>query len=108
MQPPTDARPGPLPPIDMHVHIVGNGLRGSGCWLKVGFWHRPLAAFMRRHIGVGVSTSAPEFDEAYANHLARLVCESSLGAAVILAQDEVYDENGAGLNCRFTFQTITC
>ena len=83
-----------LPPIDAHVHIVGNGLRGSGCWLKVGTWHRPLAAFMLHHIGVGVSTAAPEFDEAYASHLARLVRESSLGAAVILAQDEVYESNG--------------
>jgi uncharacterized protein len=86
-----------LPPIDMHVHIVGNGLRGSGCWLKVGAWHRPLAAFMLHHIGVGVGTQAPEFDEAYANHLARLVRESSLGAAVILAQDEVYDAMGRKL-----------
>lgn len=87
-----------LPPIDAHVHIVGNGLRGSGCWLKIGFWHRPLSAFMLRHIGVGVSTSAPEFDEAYARHLAKLVRESSLGAAVILAQDEVYDASGRKLN----------
>ena len=86
------------PPIDMHVHIVGNGLRGSGCWLKIGPWHRPLAAFMLRHIGVGVSTRAPEFDEAYAVHLARLVRESSLGAAVILAQDEVYDDVGQKLD----------
>ncbi len=84
-------------PIDAHVHIVGNGLRGSGCWMKIGMWHRPLAAFMLRHIGVGVSTSAAEFDEAYANHLAKLVRESSLGAAVILAQDEVYDVHGRKL-----------
>lgn len=82
----------------MHVHIVGNGLRGSGCWLKVGAWHRPLAAFMLRHIGVGVSTSAAEFDEAFTSHLARLVRESSLGAAVILAQDEVYEANGRKVN----------
>ena len=82
----------------MHVHIVGNGLRGSGCWLKIGTWHRPLAAFMLRHIGAGVSTSAPEFDEAYADHLAKLVRESSLGAAVILAQDEVYDASGTKLD----------
>ena len=85
------------PPIDAHIHIVGNGLRGSGCWLKLGFWHRPLAAYMLRHIGLGVSTSAPEFDEAYANHLAKLVRESSLGAAVILAQEEVYDAHGRKL-----------
>jgi uncharacterized protein len=87
-----------LPVIDMHVHIVGNGLRGSGCWMKIGTWHRPLAAFMLHHIGVGVSTSAPEFDEAYAAHLAKLVRESSLDAAVILAQDEVYDSSGKKLN----------
>ena len=53
---------------------------------------------MLRHIGVGVSTSAPEFDEAYATHLAKLMRESSLGAAVILAQDEVYDASGTKLN----------
>lgn len=87
-----------LLPIDTHVHVVGNGLRGSGCWLKVGTWHRPLAAFMLRHIGVGVSTDAPEFDDAYATHVAKLVRESSLGAAVILAQDEVYDASGAKLD----------
>src|ERR1041384_3379600 len=81
-------------PIDAHVHIVGNGLRGSGCWLRVGAWHRPLAAFMLRHIGVGVSMASAEFDGAYASHLARLVRESSLSAAVILAQDEVYDASG--------------
>jgi predicted TIM-barrel fold metal-dependent hydrolase len=90
--------PSSLRPIDMHVHIVGNGLRGSGCWLKIGAAHRPLAAFMLRHIGVGVSLDAPGFDEAYANHLAKLVRVSSLGAAVILAQDEVCDAGGAKLN----------
>lgn len=81
-------------PIDAHVHIVGNGRRGSGCWLKVGAWHRPLAAFMLRHIGVEASTSAADFDETYANHLAQLVASSSLAGAVILAQDEVYDASG--------------
>ena len=85
-------------PLDMHVHIVGNGLRGSGCWMKVGAAHRPLAAFMLRHIGVGVSTRAAEFDDVYANHLAKLVRGSSLSAAVILAQDEVYDAGGRKLD----------
>src|SRR3954454_17595650 len=98
MMPMTPPKPlSSLLPIDGHVHIVGNGLRGSGCWLKLGAAHRPLAAFMLRHIGVGVNTSAPEFDEAYASHLAKLVRKSSLSAAVILAQDEVYDANGRKL-----------
>src|SRR5438445_27616 len=37
--------------IDMHVHVVGNGAGGTGCWLRVSGWHRPLAAFMLRHTG---------------------------------------------------------
>lgn len=85
-------------PIDAHVHIVGNGLRGSGCWLKTDVFHRPLYWFMLRHIGVEVSLNAPEFDDAYTHHLARLVQESSLSAAIILAQDEVYQTNGAKMN----------
>ncbi len=86
------------PSIDMHVHIVGNGLGGSGCWLKTDVWHQPLYWFMLRHIGAGTSLGAPDFDEAYAIHLARLVRESSLGASVILAQDEVYDASGKKLD----------
>lgn len=91
------AAPNPAP-IDMHVHVVGNGKRGSGCWLRVPATHKPLAAFMLRHIGVGVSTDAPEFDEAYARHLAKLVRESSLSHAVILAQDEVYKPDGTKMD----------
>ncbi len=82
----------------MHVHIVGNGKRGSGCWLRIGALHKPLASFMLRHIGVGVSTDAPEFDERYAAHLVKLVRESSLGAAVILAQDEVHHVDGTKMD----------
>src|SRR4051794_6687873 len=82
----------------MHVHIVGNGKRGSGCWLKVGAMHKPLAAFMLHHIGVGVSTDAAEFDETYASHLAKLVRESSLATAVVLAQDEVYNADSTKMS----------
>ena len=86
----------PTPHIDAHIHIVGNGRGGSGCWLRVsGFWHRPLAAYMMRHIGLaGLALDAPDFDERYVAHLARLVRESSCSHAVILAQEEVYDADG--------------
>lgn len=84
----------PQSPIDMHVHIVGNGLRGSGCWLRLGFWHKPLAAWMVRHIGMSVQPTDPAWDEAYLAHLARLVRESSLAAAMVLAHDEVYHDDG--------------
>jgi hypothetical protein len=81
-------------PIDMHVHLVGNGLGGSGCWLRLGFWHKPLAAWMVKHIGMRVQPTDPAWDEEYVAHLARLVRESSMSAAVLLAQDEVYHADG--------------
>jgi hypothetical protein len=84
-------------PIDCHVHLVGNGRRGSGCWLRIGatWWQKPLAAYMLRHVGLhGVSLHGLDFDERYVAHLLRLVRESSISALCLLAQDEVYAPDG--------------
>jgi predicted TIM-barrel fold metal-dependent hydrolase len=85
------------PPIDCHVHLVGNGKSGSGCWLRLGatWWQKPLAAYMLRHVGLGDSSlQAPDFDERYVAHLLRLVRESSVGSVMLLAQDEVFHPDG--------------
>ena len=81
-------------PIDMHVHIVGNGTGGTGCWLRVTGWHRPLAALMLRHIGLPGNAMTGDMDRLYVERLLELVRGSSLRAAVILAQDDVHDESG--------------
>jgi len=81
--------------IDMHVHVVGNGTGGTGCWLQVTGWHRPMAAMMLRHIGLPAGSLAGDLDRLFVERLLELVRESSLQAAVILAQDHVYDEHGA-------------
>ena len=81
-------------PIDMHVHVVGNGTGGTGCWLRVRGWHRPLAAMMLQHIGLPRSAMEGDLDRLYVERLLELVRGSSLGRAVILAQDEVRDEQG--------------
>jgi predicted TIM-barrel fold metal-dependent hydrolase len=91
------ADPGLSKPIDAHVHVVGNGLGGSGCWLRVGGWHRPLAALMLHHIGLPLSAMSGALETLYINRLLELVRGSSLGAAVILAQDLVYDEQGRSI-----------
>jgi hypothetical protein len=84
---------------DGHVHLVGNGLAGSGCWLRLdGWWHRALGEVMRRTIGLEAKVGSPEFDEAFVRHLAGLLAESSLDGALLLAQDEVYDEEGRKLD----------
>lgn len=83
-----------MQPIDGHIHIVGNGARGSGCWLRLKGRHRWLAAFMLRHLGLPPDPMQPDFDEVYVERLLALVRGSSLGSAVILAQEQVYDGHG--------------
>jgi len=84
----------PAKPIDMHVHVVGNGSGGTGCWLRVTGWHRPLAALMLRQVGLPGSAMSGNLDELLVARLLEMMRGSSLGAAVILAQDDVHDENG--------------
>ncbi len=81
-------------PVDMHVHLVGNGRAGSGCWLKPKFMHRVLAGFMLRQIGLKCQLDSPEFDEAYVDLLIRWLRESALTHAVLLGHEEVYHPSG--------------
>ena len=81
-------------PVDMHVHIVGNGAGGTGCWLRVTGWHRFMATMMLRQIGLPAAALRGNLDRLYVERLLELIRTSSLGAAVILAHDEVYYENG--------------
>lgn len=78
----------------MHVHIVGNGSGGTGCWLRVDFRRRIMASYMLRHIGVAPSALHCDLDRLYVERLLQMVRGSSLGAVVILAHDHVYDERG--------------
>src|SRR5207249_2330889 len=80
--------------IDTHVHIVGDGSSGSGCWLRPSPWRRPFAAFMARHVGLPPGALRGDLDRLYIERLLQLVRESSLDAVVILAQEQVYDGNG--------------
>ena len=82
-------------PVDMHVHLVGNGSGGTGCWLRVKGWHRFMAAMMLRQIGLPAAAMHGDLDRLYVERLLELVRTSSLGAAVILAHEQVYREDGA-------------
>ena len=81
-------------PLDFHVHIVGTGASGTGCWLRVDRWHRPLATMMLHGIGMSADAFDRNFDALYVEHLLAQLRSSSLGAAMILAHDEVYDDQG--------------
>jgi hypothetical protein len=78
----------------MHVHMVGNGGGGSGGWLRLKGWHKWLAGFMLRQLGVPASALEGDLESIYADHLARLVRGSSMDAVVLLAHERVHDPDG--------------
>lgn len=84
----------PLPRLDGHVHLVGNGRAGSGCWIRIHGWHRLMGAMMSRTLGLPVGVEHPDFDEIYIETLAGWLRESDLDGALLLAQDEVYRADG--------------
>ncbi len=95
----------PLSPalIDMHVHIVGNGTGGTGCWLRVTGWHRPLAALMVHGIGLPQSALKGDLDRLYVEKLLAQLRASSIRHAVILAQDLVHDDQGRPMKEKGSF-----
>src|SRR5260370_20890949 len=80
--------------IDMHVHMVSNGVAGSGGWLRLEGWLRALAGFMLRQLGVPATALEGDLENIYAEHLLRLVRKSSLDAVVLLAHERVHDSDG--------------
>src|ERR1041384_832308 len=77
--------------IDMHVHMVGNGGGGSGGWLRLNGWHRWLAGFMLRQLGIPANALEGDLESIYSDILAKLVRESSMDAVVLLAHERVHD-----------------
>lgn len=90
--------PGRLKPVDVHVHVVGTGAGGTGCWLRPKGWRRGLLGYMLRHVGLSTAALAGDFDRLYVERLVELVRGSSLGAAVILAHDLVRDDQGRAID----------
>ncbi len=102
----TTPAPQPDSHVDCHVHLVGNGKSGTGCWLRLGatWWQKPLAKHMLRHIGLGASSlHAADFDERYVSHLLQLVRDASVSAVALLAQDEVFHPDGTRMEATGSF-----
>ena len=78
----------------MHVHMVGNGSGESRGWLRLSGWHRWLAAFMLKQLGLPASALSGDLELLYSEHLLQLVRDSSLDAVVLLAHERVHDADG--------------
>lgn len=82
------------PIIDCHVHLIGNGLHGSGCYLSLHGTARVFASYMCSNFGLPTSVLRADLENEYQNKLAQYVRESSLDKVMALASDHVRDENG--------------
>jgi hypothetical protein len=83
-----------LHPLDMHVHVLGNGKSGSGCRITPRWWQRPFLDLMAADVGLKTSPGDPALDQLYVERLLGWIQDSTLGQAVILACDDLYDETG--------------
>src|SRR6516225_9514374 len=82
-------------PIDVHVHLSGNGKGGMDCWHRRRWIMRPFLRAGARDIGLECGFGDRRFDELYLSKLLRWVSGSTLEAAVLLACDWVRDDQGA-------------
>ncbi|MES2569805.1 MAG: amidohydrolase family protein [Verrucomicrobiota bacterium] len=80
--------------LDAHVHIVGKGVGGTGCWMRSGWLRGPMELLMCQHIGMPLSALRGDFDRLYVERLLELIRTSSFDGAVILAHEQVYDADG--------------
>jgi uncharacterized protein len=90
--------------IDAHVHFVGDGSDGSGCWISLrNPVRRMFGAAVVRSLGLPPSALRGGLDSLYRDRLLDLVRESSLDRVVLLAQDEPYDDAGRKIEGFATF-----
>jgi predicted TIM-barrel fold metal-dependent hydrolase len=84
--------------IDCHVHLLGDGSSGSGCWLRMRTpVHRLMARIIVRECGLPQSALKKRLDELLEERLAGMVRESSLDAVILLAQDLPHHDDGTPL-----------
>ena len=83
--------------IDGHVHFVGDGSNGSGCWLRCStLLDRIVEPVVKAQTGILKSSCQLGVDQAYEERLINLISSSSLDAVLLLAMDYPYDPSG---NC---------
>jgi predicted TIM-barrel fold metal-dependent hydrolase len=89
--------------IDCHVHVVGNGTGGTGCWYRPRGVTRLGVPLLLRTVGLPAAAVRGDLDRLYAEQILRFVRESALDAAVILAQDEPYRDDGTKIAATGSF-----
>lgn len=82
--------------IDCHVHVVGTGTDGTGCWYRPRGLTRIGAPFLVRAVGLTMGDlRGPDFDQVYARRLLEYVQRSpSIDRLLLLAHELPYRDDG--------------
>ncbi len=80
--------------IDCHVHVIGTGKNGSGCWYRPRGLTRIGEPILLRAMGLPASALQDDFETIYVEALRAQIRDAGIDAAVILAQEEPYREDG--------------
>jgi len=90
--------------IDGHVHFVGDGSNGSGCWLRCStLLDRIIEPVVKAQAGILKSSRQLGVDQAYEERLIGLIDSSSLDSVLLLAMDYPYDPSGHCLKGKAKF-----
>jgi predicted TIM-barrel fold metal-dependent hydrolase len=89
---------------DGHVHFVGDGSNGSGCWLRRNsLFDQLIEPFIKAQTGILKSSIKLGVDQAYEQMLISLIKKSSLDAVLLLSMDYPYDRDGKCLKQKAKF-----
>jgi hypothetical protein len=84
--------------IDCHVHFVGTGSGGTGCWYRPKGLTRVGEPFLVRAVGLTTrDLHGPDFDRLYASKLLEMIRGSSLDRALLLAHELPHLPDGTPL-----------
>ncbi len=79
--------------LDIHVHVLGSGAGGTGCWMS-GEMRRGIVAYAG-FWSLGLTPDQPDLDQRYVAYLlSRLRSAGFLKQAVLLAMDCFYTPSG--------------
>jgi len=84
--------------IDAHVHVVGTGSGGSGCWYRPRGFTKLGAPWLTKCVGLtSRDLHGPDFDRIYVQQLLNYIRSSSMGRIMILAHELPHREDGTPL-----------
>ncbi|PAW70622.1 MAG: hypothetical protein B9S38_07505 [Verrucomicrobiia bacterium Tous-C4TDCM] len=84
--------------IDCHVHFVGTGTDGSGCWYRPKGLTKIGEPFLVKAVGLTTrDLHGPEFDRLYTERLLEMIRGSSVDRALLLAHELPHHADGTAL-----------